>query len=354
MSAVKTFPQYIWVLGYEDRLACGSCQASDAAPVWVSVAMVLTVACAAPPSEVAADAGAGVWATRAAIGGGGRLEAAAATLDDRLVIIGGFDSGLEIVARVDAYDPAADAWTPLAPLPIAVTHANAVTAGGKLYVVGALVGVDFAASGASFVYDPTADAWTPVASMPAGLERGASGVAAAGTTIIVAGGSAGDVTLSSVLAYDTVADTWASLPPLPSPRSHPVAAVFDGVAVVAGGLSAIDGTGPLAETLALVGDAWVARAAMPTARGGCASGVLDGRLLCAGGETADAVVAATEAYDPVADAWTPLAAMLTPRAGTYGAVLADGLHIPGGARVLRYEPLAVHEVLSVSRWPSPP
>jgi hypothetical protein len=43
-----------------------------------------------------------------------------------------------------------------------------------------------------------------------------------------------------------------------------------------------------------------------------------------------------------------LAPMRTPRAGTYGAVASDGLHVPGGARVLLYVPSVVHELLT---WP---
>ncbi len=57
---------------------------------------------------------------------------------------------------------------------------------------------------------------------------------------------------------------------------------------------------------------------------------------------------AASAVLSAADVWTTLAPMLTPRAGTYGASLADGLHVPGGARVLMYIPSALHEVLT---WP---
>ncbi len=86
---------------------------------------------------------------------------------------------------------------------------------------------------------------------------------------------------------------------------------------------------------------------MPTARGGCAHGAIDGLLICASGETDVAVVRETEAYDPVSDTWTTLAPMLTPRAGTSGAVLSGALHVPGGARVLLYQPSAIHESLSL-------
>jgi len=298
--------------------------------------------CVGPPSSDAA----GTWSPRASIVGGGRLEAAVVAWEGRLVVVGGFDRNLDIVARVDAYDVETDAWTALEDMPVALTHANAAVVGAKLYVLGGLAGVDFAGSGAAFVYEN--DAWSELAPLPVGAERGASGVAVDGTRIVLAGGSAGSVTLSSVLSFETTTGEWSALPDLPSPRSHPVAASVGGTIVVIGGLSQVDGTGPLAETLVLEGDTWTPRAPMPTARGGCASGILAGRFICAGGETATSVVAATEAYDPAADVWTTLAPMLTPRAGTYGASLADGLHVPGGARVLMYIPSALHEVLT---WP---
>jgi N-acetylneuraminic acid mutarotase len=292
---------------------------------------------------------------RASIPGGGRLEGAVVALAGKVLLVGGFDKELDIVARVDAYDPAVDAWTALPDMPVALTHANAVAVGGALYVLGGLEGVDFAGSAAVLRYRPegaevTHGTWTRLADLPAGDERGASGVAALDDGhIVLAGGSSGDVTLASVLAYDLATDAWSRLADLPSPRSHPVAATLDGTLYVVGGLSQVDGTDPLDETLALGADGqWTRRAPMPTARGGCASGVLAGRLVCAGGETADDVVAATEAYDPASDSWATLAPMLTPRAGTYGAVVDDGLHVPGGARVLLYVPSAVHEVLT---WP---
>jgi N-acetylneuraminic acid mutarotase len=266
----------------------------------------------------------------------------------RIVLVGGFDRELDIVARVDAYDPATDTWSTWPDLPVALTHANATSVDGRLYVLGGLEGVDFAGSAATFRLD--AGTWTRLADLPVGDERGASGVAALDDgRLVIAGGSDGDLTLASVLAYDPGADSWSRLEDLPSPRSHPVAASIGGTLYVVGGLSQVDGTDPLDQVLALGADGhWTARAPMPSARGGCASGVVDGRFVCAGGETATEVVKATEAYDPERDTWATLAPMLTARAGTYGAVAADGLHVPGGARVLLYVPSAVHELLT---WP---
>jgi N-acetylneuraminic acid mutarotase len=306
--------------------------------------------CVGPPADVAV-APAGTWTPRASIPGGGRLEAAVAAVDGRIVLVGGFDRELDIVARVDAYDPASDTWSAWPALPLPLTHANAVAgADGTLYVLGGLEGVDFAGSAHAFRLDAGAAAWTALADLPAGDERGASGVAALDDgRVVLAGGSDGATTLASVLVYDPGADVWARLAELPSPRSHPVAASIDGTLYVVGGLAQVDGTDPLDQVLALGGDGgWSVRAPMPTARGGCASGVLAGHLVCAGGETATDVVKATEAYDPASDTWATLAPMLTARAGTYGAVVADGLHVPGGARVLLYVPSAVHELLT---WP---
>jgi hypothetical protein len=121
----------------------------------------------------------------------------------------------------------------------------------------------------------------------------------------------------------------------------------EGTLIVAGGLKNLDATEPLAEVWALPlgASAWQPRTPMPTPRGGCAYGVLQTRLLCAGGEVGNVALAITRAYDPYSDGWAELPDMTTARAGTQGAVIGTSFYVPGGAPVLRFEPLATLDVL---------
>src|SRR4030095_3047514 len=52
-----------------------------------------------------------------------RQETAVVELGGSIYVIGGFDQSLAIVRTVERYDPAADNWFPVAPLPREMHHA---------------------------------------------------------------------------------------------------------------------------------------------------------------------------------------------------------------------------------------
>lgn len=274
------------------------------------------------------------------------LEPGVAALGTQLVVLGGFDTGLEaglhITDRVDVYDPLAAQWSQLPAAPVAWTHVDLAAAGGALYLLGGTSGQDFVAEAAAYRLDPGASAWTPIAPLPAGMERGAAGVIVAPPHIYLLGGASTTSALASCLDYDLMTDTWSRLPDLPAPRSHPAAMrrADDGTLIVSGGLSSLDATLAQVDTWQLVpgGTAWTPRAPMPTPRGGCAYGTAGGRLICAGGEAGTDALAVVEQYTASTDTWDTLASEPMPRAGTQGAVVGQQLFVPGGAVELKFEP----------------
>ena len=64
-----------------------------------------------------------------------RTEVAAALLDGKIYVIGGFDSQGE-TNLVEAYDISKDFWGKIAPLPMPLHHTGAASVGGKVYVIG--------------------------------------------------------------------------------------------------------------------------------------------------------------------------------------------------------------------------
>ena len=65
-----------------------------------------------------------------------RSEIAGAVLDDKIYIVGGFDSSGRSTSVVEVYDPATENWTSVSPLPQPVDHTAAASYNEKLYVVG--------------------------------------------------------------------------------------------------------------------------------------------------------------------------------------------------------------------------
>lgn len=77
-----------------------------------------------------------------------------------------------------AYDPTTDSWSSHTPDPVFRAQAATVFAGGKFYLMGGCVNGDCIAglTNLNEVYDPLADTWTTLAPMPAPLNGTAHGV----------------------------------------------------------------------------------------------------------------------------------------------------------------------------------
>ncbi len=281
------------------------------------------------------------------------LEPGVAALGLQLVVAGGFDTsareGLEITARVDAFDLADNAWRTLPDAPVRWTHINLAVVGGILYIVGGLDGLQFLARGDAFALDPIERTWLPITPMDPGDERGASGVVTAPGRIYLLGGASSTAALATCLEYDVARNEWSHLPDLPAPRSHPAALRrSDGTLIVAGGLESLDASQPRGEVWALPPPGAPSRTWQPLAamhlpadrdlRGGCAYGEVLGELVCAGGEGGQAARNVVESYEPFGNVWTTREAMPVERAGAQGAAIGTRLFIPGGAGTLAFEP----------------
>ncbi|HZF50470.1 MAG TPA: kelch repeat-containing protein [Polyangiaceae bacterium] len=289
------------------------------------------------------------WQGLAPLANGPRQETAVVAFEGKILVIGGFTAGGDVVPDIEAYDPATDSWSSFAPLPKSVHHANAAVALGKIYVLGALQELSFTEIGDVYEYDPSTGAWSAKTSMPPGTERGASAVGVIGSKIYVAGGLRKG-TVADFSAYDAASDTWESLPSLPEPRDHLAGGAADGVFYAIGGRNG--GIGAIAETVYAFDPKtgmWATRAPMPTPRGGTAGALVKGRFIVVGGEgnaeAASGVFDDVEAYDPAADAWSALAPMLTPRHGTGAAELNGKLYVPGGATQQAFGAVDTNEVL---------
>jgi N-acetylneuraminic acid mutarotase len=200
------------------------------------------------------------------------------------------------------YDPAADTWRALAPLPTKRGSPVAVSVGDKLYVIG----------GATTL--PGADAVHPARP---------------------------HYSVGAVEEYDPAANVWRSRAPIPTPRNHAVAGVVNGKIYVIGGrvggafVSSGSSNVGVVEEYDPAADRWgPPKARMPSARSAMAGGVYCGKIYVAGGEGQDDrsmfTWRALEAYDPAANAWSALPSMPVSRHGLAGAVVGKRLHMVSG------------------------
>ena len=103
-----------------------------------------------------------------------RSSHAAAVIDGLVYVVGGSSATASYLTTGERYDPVANAWSPIASMGTGrYAHAAAVIE-GLLYAIGgndgSTFGSPFVADGSGERYDPAANAWSPIASM--GTRRG--------------------------------------------------------------------------------------------------------------------------------------------------------------------------------------
>lgn len=281
----------------------------------------------------------GTWHTAAPIPTK-RTEVAAAAVDGKVYVVGGFEKpslgnllNLTITPSVEMYDPVANRWTSKAPMPVGLHHAGIGVVDGRLYVIGG-----YRQSGFSiwnpvatvYAYDPGTDTWTSRAPMP--TARGALSVTEHGGKLYAIGGYDRKANNAQVEVYDPVRNVWTTAAPLPTSRDHL------GTATVAGKIYAIGGRidGDYHQNLAVMEqydpatDRWRRVADLPTARSGITAAVVEGRIYVFGGEGSSGTFNENEAYDPPRDIWQRLAPMPTARHGIGSAVVQGRIYVISG------------------------
>ena len=317
-----------------------------------------------------------------------------AAVNGKLYVIGGWGEGKARGATYE-YDPATDKWTKKKSMPRPAHHAALAAANGKIYVNGGFVapqdttipvGAAWEPIDDAWEYDPAADSWKTLAPLPG--KRGAAVAVEVGGKIYVIGGvttveASKDPfftffgpsrVLTTNDVYDPATNKWESRRPMTVARNHAFAGAVNGKIYVIGGrtghgfiLSASNTD--VVEEYNPVADLWsVPKERMPTPRSGGAWGADGRRIYVAGGEvTTQGIVGAyraIEAYEPATNSWTTLPSMPMPRHGVAGAVIGNRFHLVSGmiqsAGAMSFlDPklevhTGTHDVLELQFNPSPP
>jgi N-acetylneuraminic acid mutarotase len=284
-------------------------------------------------------------------------EVLGATANGKLYVFAGLAPGWKPKAMVQEFDPAANSWSQKKPMPFPSHHVAFASMNDKIYAFG---GFKLPDSGPpawepianAWEYDPTADSWKELAPMP--TKRGAAAAAVVDGKIYVTGGanSLPGVTengihpqrphnvLATVEEYDPATNSWRARRSLLVPRNHHTAAAVGdkayviggriGAAFISGGSNNID----LVEMYDSAADLWTPRDKMPTRRSAIGSGVYNGKIVVVGGEFQDrfqfSAYRAVEAYDAATNQWNILPSMRYPRHGLAVGVVGNRLYAVSG------------------------
>ena len=142
----------------------------------------------------------------------------AAVVDGKIYVVGGdLDDadGEEVVTdRVDVYDPVADSWQQLAAMPTARNSHAAAVVDGKVYVSGGYT-TSGALSVAFEAYDPVTNTWTTMASLSQRRAEHAS-TAFKGKLCVFCGWMGGQGDRSHLVEiYSPASNSWARAVDMP-------------------------------------------------------------------------------------------------------------------------------------------
>lgn len=259
------------------------------------------------------------------------IDPAAVGIGTHLYVVGGesandctFTNGLE------AYDPTADAWTAMTPMPTRRTQLGAGVLNGTLYAVGGFVGCGVTTNVVES-YDPVANSWTALAPMP--TARGTLGLGVANGKLYAIGGQTCCQLLDTVEVYNPTNNRWTTVSSMPTPRNFPAVAVVNGIIYAIGGSTQSGAVVGTVEAYDPVANTWTTRAPMPTPRYAVAAGVVNGIVYVVGGQApsgSNGQVNTVEAYNPALNTWFTVASMPTVRGDLGGGVVNNVLYAVGG------------------------
>ncbi len=256
------------------------------------------------------------------------------------LVIGGGLSAKEHLDRVDSCSLATGIWSARAPMPTPRSNASSAVLDGKIIVVGGLIGpVDDDAAPCSAVesFDPAANAWTRLAPLP--FPRVRPAVAAVGGRLIVIGGRRDDLDTPVIAAYDPKADRWSEIGTTPFPARHAAGVTLDGKVLVAGGFQALrknaeDKKGVIIDAFYAVDPvtgSCTPLAPLPEPRASHALVVANGLVHALGGMNRDKqMLTAIDIYDPATKAWKRSGNIASGRAITVAAVHQGAIHLLSG------------------------
>jgi len=251
-----------------------------------------------------------------------RARLAVVAYGGKVYAIGG-DTADGVTGAVEVYDPATDTWTRQAGKPLPVRNIAAAVLNERIYVPG---GYDATAQAitAVEVYDPQADTWSEVAPLP--QELCAYALTALDNKLYLFGGSDGVRYLDTVFIYDPATDAWTTGTHMSQARGFAAAAVVGERIYVLGGydgqneLALCDVYEPVKESSSE--GPWSTRTSLRLARAGLAAVTIENNIYAIGGGWTE-YLSFNERYDVGQDMWTTFDSPLLGQWRTLGAAIVQ-------------------------------
>ena len=255
-----------------------------------------------------------------------RSEHPGVVVDGQLVVIGGLAKtpvgDTFVTSSVERYDPSSDTWVRLEDLPERRHHSAAAVVDGRLFVIGGFS--EFGFDAVDDVWEQVAGSWEPRASLPVPVGAAAA-VVVQGDIYLVGGAPTG-----GLFRYDVEADTWKRLSSLGASREHLAAVALDGVIWALGGRWGEE-MRATTEIYSMETDSWSAGPEMNEARSGFGAAVLGDQIYVAGGEVFNPTKALASTEVLRGGEWEPFEPLPVGLHGVPLVAIEGILYLPGGS-----------------------
>ena len=261
-----------------------------------------------------------------------------AVANGKLYLMGGNQGGKN--DRVLEYDLATDKWTTKKPAPWSANHMALGEYRGHIFVFGGATQESQPNALKSWEYDPVADSWKELAPMP-DKRTAAVALESGGKFYVIGGSDEANLSVATNAVYDIATNKWETKKPMPTARNHPAGGVVGGKLYVIGGrlsngnvANMMSSPTDVVEQYDPATDTWKTMTKMPYATSGQGWTTLQNRIYVAGGEVrdahADSILRDFVVFDPAANEWNRLPSMPTARHGVVLAALGNRLHAISG------------------------
>lgn len=267
-----------------------------------------------------------------------RLESQSAIVNNKLYVVAGFESGLQISNETEIYNPESNTWALGAPMPVAVTHMGIAVAENDIWILAGFVGNHPGyATDKVQIYNTITNTWRQGPSLP--YSRGSGTATYNNNKIHFFGGlkpdRKTDVGEHFVIDLENQNIGWQAVAPMPKPRNHLSSVAIDGIVYAIGGQYGHDNGVDDQKFLHAYNpytDSWTRKADLPTDRSHFEPGTIvhNGKIIIVGGRNGNFFFDDITQYDPLTNTWSELCEMENALLAPVAKVIGDKLIVSNG------------------------